>query len=55
MTKLRTHDHMWGRGIAPVPTNYFPEPFRLELVLRVRISSPHEAPVSHKKQKRRKS
>jgi hypothetical protein len=21
--------HMWGRGIAPVPTSYFPEPFRL--------------------------
>ena len=20
---------MWGRGIAPVPTSYFPEPFRL--------------------------
>src|SRR5205809_781794 len=19
--------HMWGRGIAPVPTSYFPEPF----------------------------
>src|SRR5437867_1730734 len=26
----RTHlAHMWGRGIAPVPTSYFPEPFRL--------------------------
>src|SRR6185503_15866042 len=25
---------MWGRGIAPVPTNYFPEPFRLGRVSR---------------------
>ena len=30
----RTHvAHMWGRGIAPVPTSYFPEPFRLGPVL----------------------
>ena len=21
--------HMWGRGIAPVPSNYLPEPFKL--------------------------
>ena len=26
--------HMWGRGIAPVPTNYFRDPFRLGRVPR---------------------